>query len=187
MIRIPHRSEVNHAIRALRTAAKESARELNRLASAKLARGDYSAAEELTTYGKRIKQFEESAAVLSDHWRQLSGKVGQGQKVSVTPLWQFFRPALQAVIECGGECSFKEVESHVEPLLTPVLQPADHKLVAGRRERWKVRLQRAKKPMIAEGWLEGRSGSWKITEAGRRAAANSASDTVGTRAALSRG
>jgi hypothetical protein len=178
MTRIPHLSGVSQAIRALRTAAKESVGELKRLASQRLAKGDYQIAEELASYGKKLKQFEESVTVLSEHWRELRDKSERGQTNSLTPLWQFFRPALQAVIECGGECSLKDVELHAGPLLAPLLQPGDRELVHGRRERWKTRLQRAKRPMVAEGWLEGRLDSWRITESGRRAA-NAASDPVG--------
>lgn len=53
----------------------------------------------------------------------------------------------------------------------PSLLPGDRRAMARGRERWRIMIQRARKQLVAEGWIENRSGlSWRITDAGRRTA-----------------
>jgi hypothetical protein len=50
-------------------------------------------------------------------------------------------------------------------------QPGDRDEARKGRERWRVMVRRAHKPLVAEGWIEKGSGPvWRITEAGRHAA-----------------
>ena len=43
--------------------------------------------------------------------------------------------------------------------------------MSGGRERWKVMIRRARKPLRAEGWIENEiSTKWRVTDEGRKAA-----------------
>ena len=74
-----------------------------------------------------------------------------------------------------GEGRLKDVEARVERLIAAELLPGDRAMMARGRERWRVMIQRARKPLISEGWLEPRPGGlWKITASGRVAAKSEA-------------
>ena len=52
------------------------------------------------------------------------------------------------------------------------LQPGDLEPVSKGRERWRVMVQRARRPMVGEGWIEARPLKvWRITDDVRKAAA----------------
>ena len=51
------------------------------------------------------------------------------------------------------------------------LQIADRNPMSGGRERWKVMIRLARKPLRAEGWIENEiSTKWRVTDEGRKAA-----------------
>jgi hypothetical protein len=51
------------------------------------------------------------------------------------------------------------------------LQLGEPDALAGGYESWRVMIRRARKHLVAEGWIEDRTGPiWRITEAGRKAA-----------------
>ena len=59
-------------------------------------------------------------------------------------------------------------------MMSGTLLAGDLETMARGRERWKVMIQRARKHLVAEGWLEDKPGpTWSITAAGRRAAEKS--------------
>lgn len=50
------------------------------------------------------------------------------------------------------------------------LLPGDREPRGRGTERWQVMIRRARRHLVAEGWIESGSGeAWRITEAGRRA------------------
>lgn len=171
MKRIPHSEGVIKALRSVRAAAQKSLKGLNVAASQRMARGDYATAEILAAQGKEIQQFESEVEALRKRWREVCGGEGREEKRPTTPLWAYYQPILQGLVQAGGECRLTDLEAHVERLMSASLKPGDSVPTARGRERWRVMVRRARKPLIAEGWIEDGSGKlWRITDAGRRAA-----------------
>lgn len=171
-MKIPHSQSVARALRNVRTATKKTLKGLNVVAGQRMAKGDYSAAEALAAKGREIRQFLQQSDALLGTWRGLSGraKAAGTSKGETTPLWAYYQPILKAIVAAGGQCTRDDVEAAFEKSSDGLLQPGD-RLLSGGRERWKVMIRRARKPLKAEGWIASSSGpSWKITEAGRRAA-----------------
>ena len=55
--------------------------------------------------------------------------------------------------------------------MSATLQSADRDAMARGRERWRVMVRRARRHLVAEGWIEDRAGpAWRITDTGRQAA-----------------
>src|SRR5206468_1736688 len=93
------------------------------------------------------------------------------KKHSRTPLWEFYRPILQALVALGGEASRKEIEDKLEAAIQGTLKEGD--LVANARgvPRWKIMVGQARQHMITEGFVTGDNLlRWKITNKGEQAA-----------------
>ena len=180
MKRVPHARGVGQALRSVRAAAQKSLKGLNQAASQRMAKGDYATAEALAAKGREIRQFQLEVEALRTRWRAVCGGGGPKSKGSVTPLWTYYQPILQGLVQLGGECRRSDLEAHVERLMGASLQPGDRESMARGHERWRVMVQRARKPLIAEGWIEDRTGLvWRITDAGRRAAERPISKDAG--------
>ncbi len=134
-----------------------------------MAKGDYAAAEELAAKGKEIRQFQAEVKALRARWLEVCR--GADARGATTPLWEYFQPILKALASLGGEASRTDLEAEVERLFTVSLLPGDRAPMMRGRERWRVMIQRARKPLVTEGWLEARGGRiWRITDTGRQAA-----------------
>lgn len=182
MKRVPHARGVAKALRSVRAAAQKALKGLNLAASQRMAKGDYLAAEMLAAKGKELREFQAETEALCKRWRDVAGTGGGAARTTATPLWGYYQPVLQALVQASGECRQSELEAHVVRLMGPSLQPGDHAPASRGRERWQVMVQRARKPMAVEGWIQRRTGKpWKITDAGRQAAEQPTSMEVGTR------
>ncbi len=171
MTRVPHAQGVLKAICLVRVAAKNTLKGVNRVASQRMASGDYATAETLAAKGKEIRQFETEVEALRHRWRVLCGAGGPGTKKSATPLWSYYQSILKALVEVGGVAVRSSLESTVVRLMGATLQPGDREPLGRGTERWQVMIRRARKHLAHEGWIEDRSGkAWRITDAGRRAA-----------------
>jgi len=169
--RIPHSHGVVKALRSVRAAVQKSLKGVNLAASQRMARGDYATAEILAAQGKEIRQFQTEVEALRKRWREVCGAEGRETKRPTTPLWAYYQPILQGLVEAGGACRRTDLEAHMERLMSASLQPGDRVPTARGRERWRVMVRRARKPLITEGWIEGGGGKlWRITDVGRRAA-----------------
>ncbi len=134
-----------------------------------MAKGDYAAAEELAAKGKEIRQFQSEVKALRARWLEVCQ--GADVKAATTSLWEYFQPILEALVNLGGEASRSDLEAQVERLITVSLLPGDRAPMMRGLERWRVMIQRARKPLVTEGWLEARGGRiWRITDMGRQAA-----------------
>ena len=174
MKRLPHAREVDRAFRLLRTEVRTAFKALNGAAGQAMAKGDYGTAEGLAAKGREMLQFQEQLDGLLERWRGLRGESSSASKNASIPLWAYYQPVLRALVECGGEANLKEIESRVFAILRGELQVADHRTMAGGRERWQVMVHRSRKQLVTEGWLEPGSGApWRITAAGRQAALSS--------------
>ena len=171
MKRIPQARGVVEALHLVRAATQRCLKGLNQTASQRMAKGDYATAEALATKGSEIQQFQLEVAALLKRWREVCGAGGRGTKKLATPLWSYYQPILQALTQTGGECRLPELEARVERLMSASFKPADRGGMARGRERWRVMVRRARRPLVSEKWIEDRTGPvWRITEAGRKAA-----------------
>ena len=171
MRRLRHAGGVDRALRSLRVTIQKALRELNQAAAKVMGRGDYAAAEVLAAKGREIRQFQAEVETLRKRWRELRGRGGRGSKASATPLWSYYQPILRALVQAGGECRRSDLEPRVERLLGSDMPPGDRAAAGRGGERWRAMVRRARRHLVAEGWIEnGRGPVWKITEAGRRAA-----------------
>ena len=165
------------ALRSVRVATKKTLKGLNQAAAKRMARGDYAGAEALAGKGRDIAQFQQQTDALLRAWRDVSGrgsKTGKAAKGEVTPLWGYYQPCLKAIVAAGGECLRSDIEAALEA--DDFLQGADRSPMSGGRERWKVMIRRARKPLRAEGWIEDEiSTKWRVTDKGRKAADRPAS------------
>ena len=182
MKKIPYEAEVRRALLAAKLAVRKALKGANQVAGQVLAKGKYVEAEALVERARRIQEFEGELESLRKRWRG----VRQGarplalEKQPRTPLWAYYQPVLRALAEAGGECSRKELEPAVERALANELKPGDRKAMAGGRELWQVMILRARKHLVAEGWVEDRAGAnWKITAAGRKAAGRAVQKSAG--------
>jgi hypothetical protein len=180
-MKIPHAPGVVRAILSVRLATKNSLESINKAASQRMAKGDYLGAETLASKGKEIQQFQAEVDVLLNRWKEVRGSGKEGTKLSLTPLWMYYQPILQGLVEAGGDCNRTGLEDQVERLMVASLQTGDRMQTARGRERWRSMVQRARKPLVAEGWIDAKTGSsWRITAAGRRAAEKTITKDPGT-------
>jgi hypothetical protein len=110
---------------------------------------------------------------LNRRWRELrsTGKEPGKGKASQTPLWEFYRPILQALVSLRGEATRKEIEAKLEETLAGSLKDGDLSKNANGLPRWKVMVGRARKHMIAEGFVTADALlRWKITSKGEQVA-----------------
>jgi Mrr N-terminal domain len=182
--RIPHAKVVAKAIRSVRSAIQKSLEGVNQLAGQRMAKGDYQNAELLIAKAKELRQFQSEVDAVAQKWREVcaTGKGKQSAtKQTTTPLWQYYQPILRSLIQLGGECRRPELETSVHDLMAAVLLPGDNSASASGQERWRKMIQRSRKHLIAEGWIEKQPGTiWRITESGRRAAEKSGSKSPAT-------
>lgn len=144
----------------------------NREKAGKLvARGEYAAAEELVKVGRAITIFAAEVDALQLGWRELQDNAPGKLSSERTPLWEYYRPILQALVQLDGEATLARLEEKVEPLLASVLQAGEMTLMSGDKPSWKRAVRRARRHMVKEGFLEEHSGlRWKISDSGRRVA-----------------
>lgn len=169
---VPHAAGVAQAIKGVYIAAQKSLKGLNQVAARQMAKGDYSTAELLAGRGKEIREFQTEVQALRKRWREVCGGGAAAAKKPKTALWAYYQPILQGLVQAGGECGLPELEPLVERIMESSLQPGDLEPVSKGRERWRVMVQRARRPMVGEGWIEARPLKvWRITDDGRKAAA----------------
>jgi Mrr N-terminal domain len=177
MKRTPHSAGVTQAMRSVRTAAQKSLKGLNQIASKQMAKGDYAAAETLAAKGREIRQFQSEIDALIRRWREVCSLGRSPAKQSNTPLWVYFQPILQALVRAGGECRRADLEARVEGLISASPAERDLRAWPASRDQWRLMIQRARRHLVNEGWIENRPGPiWRITEAGRKAAEKPATE-----------
>ena len=171
MKKVPNAGSVTRAIQAVRQAVKRLLKAVNIAAGKRMAKGDYVGAEALAAKGREVVQFQGEVDALLKRWREVQGARGHVAKGPLTPVWQFYQPVLQALVQVGGEARRPELEPAVEKLMSATLQAGDREMLPRGRECWREMVRRTHKPLVAEGWLEKKGGlTWRTTEAGRKAA-----------------
>jgi hypothetical protein len=179
MKNLPDARVVDSALRAVKAAVRQTLKKLNEAAAEQLRRGNYSAAEPLVAKGRAIQQFAERVDALRSEWKDLrGGRAASADGPKSTPLWAYYQPILRALVEAGGEARRTALELAVERQMKSTMMPGDSEPMARGLARWQLMIRRARKHMIAEKWIDGKAVvGWKITEAGRKAAAKPLSFT----------
>lgn len=172
MKRIPDARGVDRALAATKKAVKSALKGLNQSAAQQMARGDYATAEALAARGRAIQQFQSELDSLHERWRELRrGDAAEGSKKDATPMWSYYQPILRALADRGGAARRADLEPAVERLMSRAFQPSDRDPLARGLQRWQVMIRRARKHLVAEGWIEAGAGmEWRITESGMQAA-----------------
>lgn len=173
MAQVPRSQEVTKAIRLLARQIRLATKEANQLAAKRLARGDYAGAQSLINVAQSISAFGSEVSGLNCRWREVrsTGKPPKMEKGTRTPLWEFYRPILQALVALGGDATRKEIEGKLEEMFAGSFKDGDLVIAAGGLPRWKVMVGRARKHMIAEGFVTADNLlKWKITSKGEQAA-----------------
>jgi Mrr restriction endonuclease-like protein len=179
MNRIPHARGVRLALRALGKATQASLKGLNKIAGQRMAKGDYMTAQQLAAKGTQVREFQLEIERLRVRWKELGEARDRAAKSPITPLWLYYEPILQALASLGGEARRSDLEAQVERMIAASLQAGDRAPLARGRERWRVMIQRARKHLRAERWIEAGGGPvWKITDAGRAAADKTSGKTL---------
>lgn len=90
---------------------------------------------------------------------------------TLLPEQAYEKPLLQALVDAGGEASYRDVLNSVGRTLEKALMPADFEKLASGGIRWHSRLQFVRLRLIERGELDRDAprGVWRITDAGRQA------------------
>ena len=175
MGRIPQGQHVQKSIIGVEKAIKTAVKQINQEAGCMLAKGRYDKAEELISLAKAVAEFQTNVRVLRNDWQKLgrSGK-GPGKTIGdITPQWEYYKPLLHCLIRLGGEAIRKEIEAVFETHCLHDFKPGDSAEMSRGVPRWKKIIQRCRKAMIKEGFLEqATGGKWRISAQGKKAAAS---------------
>jgi hypothetical protein len=88
-------------------------------------------------------------------------------------MWEYYQPILKALVALGGSAKLQALLPEAKRELDGILKAGDLELMANGRPRWEVIIRRSRKHMAKEGFIEASTGAtWRITTAGRRAAAS---------------
>lgn len=175
MMKIPGKANVNKSLAAVRKSLKGCLRQVNQQAGRFLARGDYARADSLVEVAKSVEAFRKEIEGLHSRWRGMRGSRQEASGGRQTPLWEYYQPILQALVDLGGAARVAGIETAAGRLLGGRLAEGDVDTMSGGRARWQVMIRRARRHMVKEGFLEGDSGlEWRITALGRKAATTGA-------------
>ncbi len=179
-VAVPKRGEVNSAFKTLLKRLGGSVNRINEHAASRMRRGDYAGAEAWAQVGTTLREFRGRALELREEWQALCRDAGgKGRKTprkkrgSTTPLWEYYQPILQAIIQVGDSGQRRDIEPVVFKLMEARLHPGDLEVSGGGRPSWQNSIRRTRKHLIKEGWISagGSKGVWRVTEKGRVAAA----------------
>jgi len=170
-MKIPGKGEVDRALKQTQRQVKSALRQVNQVAGRLVARGDYTGAHSWVDVGRSITTFGTKLDALQQEWQSLHTEIPAQHAVERTPLWEYYRPILKALVQLGGEAYVAEVEEATRPFLADILGPEEMTMMTGGKLIWKRAIRRARRHMIREGFLEaGTALRWKITTEGKRAA-----------------
>ena len=171
-MKFPGGTNVNKSLVGLKKSLKECLSQVNQEAGMFLSKGSYARAESLIGVAKSVDTFREEVESLHARWKEIKGGPQGAAKPAQTPLWEYYQPTLQALVDLDGAARIAEIESAVRLLMKDRLVEGDLSIMAKGRARWQVMIRRARKHMVKEGLLDSDTGmEWKLTQQGRKAAA----------------
>ena len=170
-MKVPGGADVNKSLVGLKKSLKGCLARVNQEAGMLLSKGSYERAESLVAVAKSVDTFRVEVESLHTRWKEIKGGPQGTAKAPRTPLWEYYQPILQALVDLGGAAGVAEIESAVGLLVKGRLVEGDLSIMANGRARWQVMIRRARKHMVKEGLLDSDTGmDWKITQQGRKAA-----------------
>lgn len=180
--------DVGAALHLLRDALAEEAQRINEEGAKAMKAGDYSTAEGVLDFAKRLLAFRSRVEGLGKEWAELEGLrdksseevqqivskrfFGRRPSGDISPQIEYCRYILEVLVEMGGSGKTDDVLESVGKKMKPVLKPKDyepHKSDA-KQIRWRNTAQWARNLMVNEdGRMKKKSprGVWEISEAGR--------------------
>jgi hypothetical protein len=146
-------------------------------------KGHFSDAQIQAGRGEEIVKSIEQLKALQSRWTMLCGEPSEtlpentttrqrqrAQNGTVTSKTAYRMPILQALRDCGGSSSVKDLLDQVGKIMEPRLKPADFEvLVSVNEPRWRNNAKWERNQMVNEGLLKSTSptGTWEISDAGR--------------------
>jgi hypothetical protein len=167
---IPGGKEVEHSLKQALKDIKASIKQTNVYAGKLVSRGDYTEAEELISVAQKISDFALKVEALTDQWQEIVGKQnlkGKG-KENHMPLWQYYTPTLQSIINLGGSAKTEEIRHDIESKAGSLF-PMTETILKGDQPRWFSMVRRALGAMEKEGFVQRIKKEWQITPTGRKA------------------
>ena len=180
--------DVGAALHLLRDALAEEAQRINDEGAKAMKAGDYSTAEGVLDFAKRLLAFRSRVEGLGKEWAELEGLrdksseevqqivskrfFGRRPSGDITPQIEYCRYILEVLVEMGGSGKTDDVLESVGKKMKPALKPKDyepHKSDA-KQIRWRNTAQWARNLMVNEdGRMKKKSprGVWEISDAGR--------------------
>jgi hypothetical protein len=181
-------NDVGAALNLLRDTLAEEAQRINDEGAKAMKTGDYSTAEGVLDFAKRLLAFRSRVEGLGAEWTELESlrdkaslEVQQivskrffGRKSSgdITPQADYCRPILETLVEMGGRGKTKDVIDRMGEKMKGILKPKDYEPHESdaKQIRWRNTAQWARNQMVNE---DGRmkkgspTGVWEISDAGR--------------------
>ncbi len=171
MSKLPGGVQVDRALKNVSREVRSSLNRINSNAGKLLEKGDYTGAEGMVEKAKVVGEFQDTIENLRAQWKEMRGSVRSPAPKERTPLWEYYRPILQALIANGGNANATDIEPVVEQAMGEKLKPGDRDALGDGKPRWKVMIKRARRHMAKEGWIEANAGpEWRITKEGQIAA-----------------
>lgn len=171
---LPRGPQIRKSFKALIREIDLSLKEINRRAAKMMQRGNYAGAQQVMSQAQSLQAYLTEVNALQKRLRTIRGGSGDRAKTAKNQqhaLWEYYQPILKALIAIGGEATRPQIEARFGELFQDWLQPGDEAMMARGRPRWKVMIGRAKKPMLAEGFVEAPNVmKWRVTGNGRKAA-----------------
>ena len=100
-----------------------------------------------------VDTFRIEVESLHTRWKEIKGGPQGTAKAPQTPLWEYYQPILEALVDLDGAARIAEIESAVGLLMKDRLVEGDLSIRANGRARWQVMIRRARKHMVKEGLL----------------------------------
>lgn len=173
MARVPRSREVLKSIRNVSKEVKLAIKGVNQLASAKLGKGNYLAAQHLIETAKRMAEFQGQVKALASNWRGLASvsQPSGTDSLDSTKLWEYYKPILRCLIELGGKANKKQIIERFQTEFGSILKDGDLATNGRGIPKWQRMIHKARKPMLEEEFIESENLlTWAITAKGRRAA-----------------
>lgn len=171
---LPRGPQIRKAYKTLIREIDQSLKEINRRAAKLMQRGDYAGAQQVLSQAQAVQAYLNEVKAVQKRLGAIRGS-RRGKLMETKDqqhaLWEYYEPILKALAAIGGDATRSEIEAKFAALFSDWLRPGDKSIMAGGRPRWKVMIARAKKPMLAEGFIQAPNAKrWRITENGRNVA-----------------
>ena len=179
--------DVGAALNLLRDALAEEAQRINEEGAKAMKAGDYSTAEGVLDFAKRLLAFRSRVEGLGREWAELEGLrdksstavqeivgkrfFGRQSSGEITSHEDYCRPILEILVEMGGKGRTKAVLDRVGEKMKGILKPKDYEKHQSRAKqiRWRNSAQWARNLMANEDGRMKKTprGFWEISEKGR--------------------